>query len=235
MPRLRLALTSWSIAGALFAIAPCLHAQEANASVAAWHKADAPAGAVRVFITTDEDDLLLTVAQPGEQLQGIVRCYHRCSFWGLPGSYTLWATSPERDFNYETTLHVEKRAAFRVSSGHPAARTAGLVTGIVGPIVMVSGVVVLFAQVIRDPAFQCNESNCPQEQSHPLGVVMFWGGLLATPIGWGIFGAGGPSVHKIHESRMRASKAAAARTPPLQLGVLAFPHGGWGVGVSTLF
>jgi hypothetical protein len=119
---------SWSIAAAVLSMAPCLHAQEAK-PIAAEKREDAPVGAVRVDIATSEDDLLLTIAQPGKQ-RAVVSCHQQCSFWGAPGNYTLRATSLARDIQYETTLDVVgQRSQFKVSSGDPDVRTVGLVAG----------------------------------------------------------------------------------------------------------
>ena len=185
----------------------------------------APAGAVHVFVTTGEDDLLLTVAQPGAR-RAIVRCYRQCSFWGVPGSYALWATSAERQVHYQTILHVEQRTSFTVSSGHPDARTAGLIAGIVGPIAVVAGVVLLGYQFAAAP--QCD--SCPPQGGHPVPVALAISGLAATFVGWGLFVASGPRVDTVDDKPIRSVGAS-----HLHLGVLAFPRGGWGGGLSTQF
>jgi hypothetical protein len=237
MRRLRLALRVWSIAWAVIAIAPCVRAQEATRlppaavlSVAAQAKADAPVGAVRVLVSTDEDDLLLIVALPGKQ-QAVVSCYHRCSFWGMPGRYTLWATSPERVVHYETTLDVQQRTAFKVSSGHLGARTAGLIAGIAGPIAMVAGAVVAVMQ-----AEECNESSCPRTKLSPVPAALFLGGLTVTISGWMVFALSEPYVDVVDPvDDAPTQPVPPSRDPRLQVGVLAFPRGGWGVGLSTMF
>jgi hypothetical protein len=59
---------------------------------------------------------------------------------------------------------------------------------------------------------------------------MFWGGLLATPIGWVVFAT---------SSEMRVDpvddKPTPVRAPRLQLGLVPLPRGGWGVVLSTGF
>jgi hypothetical protein len=176
--RLKLLSTTMSLAivGALLVVAPDLRAQEAtrsplSSSPTAQGKEAPPVGAVRVVVATAEDDLLLSAAHFGER-QAIVSCYRRCAFWAEPGNYTLLATSPERDVYYLKTLHVNESSAFQVSSGHPLRRTVGLIAGIVGPIVMVSGVVLFLNQLTSDPAYQCNEANCPPAKSHPVGPAL---------------------------------------------------------------
>ena len=229
--RLRLALASWSVAAALLAVAPCLHAQETTPSVAAQRKEDAPVGAVRVVVHTDENDLLLTVAQP-ERETGIVRCYHQCSFWGLPGRYTLWATSPEREVLYETALRVGERTAFKVSSGHPDVRSAGLIVGIVGPIAMVGGLILWVDQLASAPhcdPYPCREA--PPTDLVPPAMLIGW--LVATLGGWIIFGAMAPSVTPVDEKAFKPTQS--ARPPRLQLGLLPLPHSGWALGLSTQF
>jgi hypothetical protein len=222
--RLRLALTSWSIAGALFAVAPCLRAQEPTPSVAALKKEDAPVGAVRVFVSTNEDGLLLTVAQPGRQ-QGIVSCYHQCSFWGLPGGYSLWATSCKPEVHYQTTVYVGRHTVFKVSSGHRGLRTAGLIAGIAGPIVALSGLVLGLSRLS-----ECHESNCPPQKDNTVAFALFVGGLVVTPAGWMIFATSGPSVDDEPNELIKSD-----RGPHLRMGVLVLPRGGWGMGLSTLF
>ena len=224
--RFRLALTSLSIAGALLILASPLRAQEAPTWVAGQKKEDAPVSAVHVFVTTHEDGVLLTVAQPGKHY-AVVSCYRQCSFWGMPGTYALWATSPELD--YETTLHVGKRAAFRVSSGQPGTRTAGLIAGVVGPIVMLGGAVLGLNHAL---AHQCNESACPPGKDYPAPGVMLIGGLVATLAGWAVYSASGPRVDPVDENAIQALPRPA---PRVQLGVLSLSHRGWGMALSTVF
>ncbi|HWZ93441.1 MAG TPA: hypothetical protein VNW92_31495 [Polyangiaceae bacterium] len=220
-------MTSWSVAGALLAVAPSLHAQDAKPSVAALRKEDAPVGAVRVFVSTDENDLLLTVAQPGKA-PGIVRCYHRCSFWGLPGSYTLWATSPEREVLYETTLHVGKRTQFSVSSEHPDARTAGLITGILGPFTVGIGAYFVATGARRN---QCDDCAGQGTAEILIGYGMFIAGSAATLGGWLLFATSGPSV----DSAVDDQPIRHGHEQRLQLGLLPLPHNGWALGLSTQF
>jgi hypothetical protein len=232
--RLKLLSTSLSIAGALFAFTPDLRAQEATGlplaappSLAVKGEDGAPSvRVVPVVVATREDGLLLTVAQPGNQ-QAIVSCYHQCSFLAVSGSYTLWATNPGRRVHYQTTLHVGQRTTFWVSSGEPAARTAGLIAGIAGPIATISGVVLGLSQVLAE---QCNESNCPPPKDHPVALGLVLGGLFATPIGWTIFATSGPRVNPVDDKPIKY-----VREQRLQLGVLALPRGGWSVGLSTPF
>ena len=238
----RPALTSWSIAGALLAVAPRLHAQEVTRSVAALRKEDAPAGAVHVFVSTEEDDLLLTVAQPGKE-PGIVHCYHQCSFWGLPGNYTLWATSCKRQVHYdtlwatsceleilyETTLRVGARTAFRVSSGNADLRIAGSTAGIVGPFAIVGGAA--FLEVKHYIGTQCNESNCPAPTDDLVPAVIIVSGLVATVAGWMIYAANGP--HVVDPDDDVPTEPTHPRD--LRLGLLPLPHSGWAVELSTQF
>ncbi len=176
--------------------------------------------------------LLNVLAEPGEPQPG-VSCYHQCTFWAVPGNHTLWATDPKRGINYHLTLNVQpNQNALSVSSGNPGLRRAGLIAGIAGPLLMVGGIAVLFAQILSDPNYQCNESNCPPGKSYPLGPVMFFTGLIATPVGWALFATNGPRVNELNAEAVPAS---APRDPRLKLGVVSLPHGGWGVGLSTLF
>ena len=104
--------------------------------------------------------------------------------------------------------------------------------GIAGPLLMVGGVAVLFAQILSDPNYQCNESNCPPSKSYPLGAVMFFTGLVATPAGWVMFATNGPRVRELDAEATHANDP---RDTQLRLGVVSLPRGGWGIGLSTLF
>jgi hypothetical protein len=141
-----------------------------------------------------------------------------------------WATSPERKIQYLTTLHVDESTTFWVSSGHPSRRTVGLIAGIAGPMAMVSGIVLALSQLLNDPAYQCNERNCPPSKSHPVGPALFLTGLFVTPFGWELFATSGPRVHPVDDEPHKGM-----RDQRLQLGVLALLRGGWGVGLSTPF
>lgn len=192
--------------------------------VAAERKEDAPARAVHVFVTTPDDGLLLTVTEPGRQ-QAIVSCYHQCSFWGLRGRYVLRATTPELEVDYQTTLRVGRRRVFRVSSGSPNAHAAGLLVAIVGPVVMVGGAYFAVQDVLQH---QCNE-NCPPTKDNPVPGVVIASGLVLTLAGLTTLAVTAPSVEPLHDA------PAEPRAPRLELGVLALPRGGWGMGLSTRF
>jgi hypothetical protein len=226
MLRMRIVLSSWFVAGALLTIAPCLQAQEAKSSAAIAEHEKARPGAVRVVITTPEDDLLLTVTPPGKD-QAIVSCYDQCTFWGVPGSYSLLATSAKRSINYQTTLNVGVHTEFRVSSGHTGAQTAGLVIGVLAPIVAGVGFLLVTDGVGKT---QCDDCAGRRGAEIQAGLAMFWGGLLATPVGWAIFGT---------SSEMRIDPVdkhpIPVRAPRLQLGAVPLPRGGWGVGLSAVF
>jgi hypothetical protein len=229
-------LMSWSLTAVVLAIAPTLHAEGApslpsaeRSPVAALKKGDAPVGAVRISISTNEERLLLTVAQPGAS-RAIVTCYYQCSFWGVPGRYTVWTTNQERGIRYQTTLDAQRDRTFLASSGNPGARTAGMIAGIAGPIAMVGGVALAVVQVLGDP--HCDPSpgsDCVDSTGHPLGYALFAGGLVATVIGWLTFATSGPRVDAAEEKR--------ETHPPLRarLGVTALPSHGWGMAISTPF
>jgi hypothetical protein len=230
--RCRTRLTSWSLAGALLATAQSVHAQEAAIPVearrlaAAERKEDAPAGAVRVVVTTPDDRLLLTVAEPGA-MQAIVSCYHQCSFWGLRGRYVLRATTPELEVDYQTTLHVGRRRVFRVSSGSPNAHVVGLLVAIAGPVVMVGGAFYAVEDALGRR--QCDSSNCPPTKDNSVPAVVIASGLVLTLAGLTTYAVTEPSVEPLDDA------PAEPRAPPVGLGLLALPRGGWGVGLSTLF
>jgi hypothetical protein len=227
--RLMLALTSWSIAAALLAFAPRVRAQEAKPALAAQRKESAPRGAVQVIVTTPEDDLLITVAQPGKPL-AIVSCYYQCSFWAIPGSYSLWATGSARNIKYETTLLVRSHTKFAVTTGHHAVRTAGLITGILGPIAVGLG----YALVAH--AVQCGECSEGGNADATAGVALFWGGVAATIVGWTVFATSEQThVDAIDDEPARPTQRAELRPPLFHAGVQALPHGGWGVGLSAQF
>jgi hypothetical protein len=175
-----------------------------------------------VVVTTGEDRLLLRVAERGKT-QAIVSCYHQCSFWAMPGSYTLWATILERDVDYETTLDVVEPSVFKVSTGHPGARAAGLIAGIVGPLAMATGTYLGIRHVANE---ECAEPTCPTSTDY-LPVVMLLSGLVTTIVGWSVFATTGPRVDE--------APASPSRDPRPQLGVLSLPRGGWGVALSTSF
>lgn len=232
--RLKLALTSASIALTQLTIAPGVRAQEANASVTTQRREIAPRGAVRVSVTTPEDDLLITVAQPGKP-HALVSCHHHCSFWGVPGSYALWATSHQRGIRYQTTLRVGPSTEFKVSSGHHAERNAGLIAGVLGPVTAGVGMLLIAEGIGMS---QCDACEGHGDTALRAGSLMFVVGLLATPIGWGVFAFSRETrVDSIEPEPqpMKFAPPGPPRDPRLQLGVLALPRGGWGVGLSTLF
>jgi len=234
MPRVSRLLTSWSIAGVLLVTARGLRAEEAPSRraepspVATLKKEDAPLGAVRISVSTDEDRLLLTVARPGER-KSIVSCYRQCSFWGVRGSYTLWATNQERGVHYQTTLETGQHTAFKASSGSPVARTGGLVAGIAGPIAIVGGMALFIVQVLGDPPCDPSPGRECTKSRRPIGLALFGGGILATVIGWTTFATAGPRVDAVEEKP--------AQRPPLRakLDVMRFSSQGWGVAISARF
>ena len=230
---MRLALASWSIVVALLAVAPRVPAQEAapqatparSAVAAEKTEVERLTGAGRVVVFSGDYRVLLTVSEPGKP-PAIVSCYHQCSFWGVPGNYTLRATSPERKVHYETTLSVRQRDDFNVSLGHPGARTAGVIAGIVGPVAMAGGFLLGVGHLVDERG--CGEPTCPTTTDY-VPVVMLLSGLVTTIVGWTVYAVSGPRVEGANEER------ASSLDPRPQLGVLALPRGGRGIGISTLF
>jgi hypothetical protein len=236
MRRLRFAVTSWSIAGALLAIARCLRAQQATPAVAAQRGAETPTGAVRVVVTTDDDALLLTIAEPGKR-NAIVSCHHQCSFWGVPGRYTLRATSTDGQTDCQTTLQVGPHAVFTVSVGHNTGmRTAGLIAGIAGPIAMASGFYFGLSYALDH---QCDDSlHCPSAPDAFGDLAL--AGLASTIIGWAVFGFAPRELH-VHAVDVadvvdnRPARPAPKHSWRPKLGAVPLPGGGWGAGLSMVF
>jgi hypothetical protein len=83
---------------------------------------------------------------------------------------------------------------------------------------------------------ECNESSCPPTQQSPVPAALFLGGLTTTIAGWVVFALSEPYVDVVDPvDDAPTQPAPSPRDPRLQLGILAFPRGGWGVGLSTMF
>jgi hypothetical protein len=117
-------------------------------------------------------------------------CRGPCAFHARPGRFTAWSFDEESGERHEIGLRVRRASHFNFEPGDDTERTAGLIVGIAGPTLILTGFI-LVAPVLLSS--MCEESNCTsegQQTAGKIGVGALLLGAIATPIGWSMFSSG---------------------------------------------
>ena len=114
----------------------------------------------------------------------VAHCTEYCDFWALPGRYTLYALDHTNGERRHLSLHVKQSSRFELEAGDPAARSSGLVLGIVGSAALFTGLILLGGALAAGDCPQTTCSSDGRQTTAIVGLSVFVAGALATPAGW---------------------------------------------------
>jgi hypothetical protein len=219
-------LTASCLLGAALFVATG-HARAQSATAA--EQEESPPGAVRVHVTSAETPLNVAVV-PRRGHAAVAACTTpECVLWLLPGRYTLRARNPKEGEEFDLSLRVDYASEFQLSPGDYQLRTAGALIGVAGPIAIIAGAIALFEGIAETECDECSTKNSGST-ARAGGFVAILVGAIATPAGWVMYAENRPHLERVGgDSAMRPRPAA------YKLGLLPFPHGGWGLGGSVIF
>lgn len=132
-------------------------------------------GSARVHVSDAETD------------RPVAACWGRCVFTTEPGRYTVRIRDTVARKRRQIDINVAKASRFNFEDGDDAARTTGLVLGIVGPAALVAGVAMIMPALLSQG---CHDSDCTTDAENTaakVGVGLILVGTIATPIGWVVF------------------------------------------------
>jgi hypothetical protein len=138
---------------------------------------------------------LYDLKHPRSDEKPLTVCFDRCELRTPPGRYLLRISGPPGADVHASRGYVDLREDSVVLVDPPSstARYAGLGLGVLGPVLILGG---LFVAV--------NSTDLTGQHDQPyytLGLVGFAGGVIATPVGWVMFGANGRPSIEVYPSR----------------------------------
>jgi hypothetical protein len=124
-------------------------------------------------------------------------CFDRCELTAVPGRYLLRVSGPPGSGVHTSKRHFDLRDGSVVTIDPPSSfgRYSGLALGVAGPVLLLGG---LFLAV--------NSTSLTGERDQPyyaLGIGSIVTGVVATPVGWIMFGENGRPEIDVQPSRSR--------------------------------
>jgi hypothetical protein len=115
----------------------------------------------------------------------LASCPGSCRVFVYPGKYRIQITETEDTVRGNRLIEVRGPMSIDFDPDTSAKRTGGLILGIAGPIMLITGVMLVLSDEISNGYDDHSYDNDTEEA---FGVLLMAGGLAATPIGWVMFG-----------------------------------------------
>jgi len=157
--------------------------------------------------------------------EAVAECVGMCDFSALPGRYTLYTHDASTGDDHQVSLRIKRSSRFQLVQGDDSARDGGLVLGITGSVSVVAGFFMVLPVVFSS---MCEDTHCTtsgERVTAEVGLGLLLGGIVATPIGFAVFGHNRTKLKLIDESPYEAR----SNGPSLRLGVIGV-NGGVGFG-----
>jgi len=138
---------------------------------------------VRSTIEPVSVELYNPYARPGVD-PPIMRCTAPCRAHVPVGRYKLYVAEGPENLSGSRAVDVSGPSTVVVDPDKPSQRTIGLVLGIGGVVAMISGAVLVLSGSCWDDGY-CNHSDDGRSGA---GAFLLLSGVVATPIGWVMFG-----------------------------------------------
>ncbi len=143
-------------------------------------------GTIPIELDVTEPNVAVQVFRPGADVgreAPIAQCSGACVVNLVPGRYKIWVTESGDTLPGGRELELKRPTRVTMDPDMQEHRTAGLVLGITGPIMLIAGMVALVSQTCIDCEHPKNN-----DTAEALGVFGIVGGLVATPVGWVMYG-----------------------------------------------
>jgi len=184
---------------------------------------------VPVNITGELAGVSLRVAD-AETDRTVATCKGACSFRAAPGPYTIYSFDPASGERHELGLRLRHASQFRFSAGDSTAKTAGLVTGIAGPALILTGFILIAPLLLSSI---CEDSNCSsqgQRTAAQVGLGALVLGAVATPVGWTVFASNRTRLVEVNPEEASATPGFS-----LRFGIAGLGPGAFGIASSGHF
>jgi hypothetical protein len=143
-----------------------------------------------VALHTSEPGMIVELYAPDQKPERevpLVRCQTPCLAQIAPGSYRVYVHASGDNLRGSRVINIEEPSHVTVTPSTEGDRGLGLGLGIGGIAAIGVGVVLLFVELID--SIGCIDSDCSDHANFAIpGLVLVVGGLVATPIGWVMFG-----------------------------------------------
>jgi hypothetical protein len=174
-----------------------------------------PGTSVAIESTLEEDD--------GTVGRVVSRCFDDCEEVLDPGPYRLRLIGADGETIGTKSVNVRRPMIFHVTEANPGAATTGLVLGITGAALAVTGFAALGALALSDPD---DGSNSRQWVGiYALAAIPV--GAIMTSIGWGLFAHNRRLFRGevIKERKTHDDPGAVREAPSLRVGIAPGPQG----------
>jgi len=235
MPSKTTTMQSWACALSTLIVAGAARAQaqapapEAQAPASAWYPQQYAAHVSIQAAPATELEVVPAGAPPGSA--AVARCSEYCEFWAWPGKYTLYSRDNNTGTRRELPLRIKQSSRYFFEPGDDDARSLGLGLAIGGSVAFFTGFVLVMPLIL---AQTCEDSRCTtqgKQDAATVGGALLLAGLIASPIGWGMYAHNRPRLKRIDDRAHRASKP----TPEFRVGVVGVGLGGFGLGGVATF
>jgi hypothetical protein len=206
-------MPSWACALSTFVLAGTADAQVAAPG---WYPQQYPAHISVQAAPSTQLEVVPVGAPVGTP--AVAQCTGYCDFWAWPGKYTLYARDPSTGQRKELSLRFKSSSRFTLEPGDDQASTAGLALGIAGSAAAITGVLWMLS------------ADAEQYAATP-GIVVFFAGAAATPLGFIIYGNNRTRLSRFDEPSYPAIKGPGQ----VRVGVVGVGLGGFGLGGVATF
>jgi hypothetical protein len=162
----------------------------------------------------------------------VARCTAYCDFWAPPGKYVVYARDPLTGERKDLSLRIKQSSRFELQPGDDDARATGLAVALGASAAVVVGMVLVMPVLVSSA---CDGEDCTttnlQRDTAAVGLGLVLAGLIATPIGWIIYGSNGTRLKRIDERSQRASESQSQ----VRVGVVSVGPGALGLGALASF
>jgi hypothetical protein len=160
-------------------------------AVAMYQAPAAPAATVPVALHADRPGRLVDLYAPGSRPDRdvpVVRCRTPCVAHVPPASYRVYIHAEADTLAGSRTVNLAGPSYVTVTPDEPTERWLGLGLGIGGVVAIPTGLVLILVDALNDVA--CIGDEPCRDTTHLAvpGVLLLLAGLVATPVGWILFG-----------------------------------------------
>jgi hypothetical protein len=196
-----------------------------------------PPPAVSVHIGSVRPGTSVAIEATGDQDDGgavgrvVSRCFDDCEEVLDPGPYRLRLVGADGVTLGTKSVNVRRPMAIHVRDTSPRAATAGLVLGISGAVILLTGVAAFGGLALQS---SCEANNC--DNSKWLGLYALAAipaGIIMTSVGWGLF-AHNRSTFRVETIKERKGHGDRDSALNVRLGIAPGPQGVIG-GLSLSF
>ncbi len=168
---------------------------------------DEPGAPLRISVRVDSVPFNTSVQiERAEDGEAVLQCFDSCGMALASGRYRLRLRASDGETIATQTVRVTHPVIFHAGAGSPGAATTGLVLGIVGAAIAVTGLAAFGLSALSS---MCESNGCGAAPGVAIyGLVAIPIGAIMTPIGWVMF------AHNRHAFRSEDLKDHDAKAAP---------------------